>query len=101
MDDDLHKVFLGDDVFAIDDLLEDVGQDDALVHVEIDAVELAEADEVSADEDAELFALHLAPLAVLGEALVLQSDPELVHLDEVGEDEAEAVLQVASGSTRC
>jgi len=66
-----------------------------LVDVEVDAVKLAETDEVGADENLELTALALPPLAVLGVTLVLHPDPELVHLDEVGEHERDRVVDVA------
>ena len=95
LDNHFHEVFLRNDVLAADDLLEDAGEDDALVHVEVDAVELAEAHEVGPDEDAQLAPFHLALLAVAGVALMLQAHPELVHLDEVGEDEGDGVLEVA------
>ena len=38
LDDDFHEIFLGDDVFAVDDLLEDAWEDGTLVHVEVDTV---------------------------------------------------------------
>ncbi len=98
LDDHLHEILLCDDIFAVNDLLEDGREDGALVHLEIDAFELAESDEVGADEDAQLFAFHLAFLAVSGVTLMLQSDPELVHLDKVGEDKADAVLEVTARS---
>lgn len=98
LDDDLHEVLLGDNVLAVDDLLEHARQDEALVHAEVDALELAEADEVGADEDAKLLALHLTLLALARVARVLQADPELIHLDEVGQDEADRVLKVAGGT---
>lgn len=52
------------DVLAIYDLLEYGGEDDAAVHVEIDAFELGKSDEVGPHEDAELPALHLALLTL-------------------------------------
>lgn len=96
LDDDLHKVLLRNDVLAVDDLLEDGGQDHVLVHVDLDALELREADEVRTDKDAEVAALHLALLALARVALVLQPHPELVHLDEVGKHKADRVLEVAA-----
>ncbi len=98
LDHDLHKVFLSDDVLAVDDLLEDRWQDGALVHFEIHAFELAETNEVGSDKNTKLLALHLALLAISGVTLVLKPDPELVHLDEVGEYESDAILKVAAWS---
>lgn len=96
LDDDLHEVLLCDDVLAVDDLFEDAREDDAAVHLEVDAVELTQADEVGPDEDAELAALEFAAVAVAAQAGVLQADPELVHLDKVGQDEADRVVEVAA-----
>lgn len=96
LDDDLHEVFLRDNVFAVDDLFEHAGKDDAPVHFQIDAVELTEADQVGPDEDAQLAPLEFPPVAVARESAVLQPDPEFVHLDEVGQDEADRVVQVAA-----
>lgn len=96
LDDDLHQVLLCNHVAAVDDLLENVGQDDAAVHVEVDAVELAQSHEVGANEDPQLTPLHLAALAVARQTRMLQADPELVHLDEVGQDEAYRVVQIAA-----
>lgn len=86
LDDNLHEVLLSNHVFTVDDLLKNGGEDAALVHVEVDAVELGEADEVRTDEDSEVAALHFALVAVAGVALVLETDPEFVHLDKVCED---------------
>lgn len=84
-------------VLAVDDLLEHAREDGLLVHVEVDAVQLAQADEVGPDKNPELFALELALFALARVALVLQAHPKLVHLNEVGEHERDRVLQVAAG----
>jgi hypothetical protein len=86
-----HQVLLRNDVFAVDHLLQDTGQDELAVCIEIDPFELGQADEVGADQDAQVFALNFALLAIPRVARVLQSDPELVHFDKVGEDEADRV----------
>jgi hypothetical protein len=65
-------------------LFQDSGEDAVLVHLEVYAVELGEPDEIGADEDTEVAALHLAFFAVAGVTLVLQTYPEFVHFDEVG-----------------
>lgn len=98
LDDNLHEIFLGDHVLAVNDLLEDAWEDRATVHLEVDAFELAQPNQVRPDQDPKLPSLHLPPFAVARESRVLQSDPELVHLDKVGEDEADRVLEVAAGS---
>ena len=51
LDDHLHQILLRDDILADDDLLEDAGKNRLRVHHQVDAVELAEADEVRADEN--------------------------------------------------
>ena len=64
LDNHFHEVFLRNDVLAADDLLQDAWEDIRLVHVEIHAVQLAQADEICADEDTEVFAFQFAFLAV-------------------------------------
>ena len=64
LNDHLHEILLRNDVLAVDDLLEDAGKYDLLVHVEVDAVQLAEPDKIGADQDAELAALDFALFAV-------------------------------------
>jgi hypothetical protein len=64
LDDDLHQVFLRNDVFTVDHLLEDTGKDEFAIRLQVDPLELRQADEVGADEDAEVFALDLALLAI-------------------------------------
>jgi hypothetical protein len=65
-------------------LFQDSREDAVLVHLEVYAVELGEPDEVGADEDTKVAALHLAFFAVAGMALVLEAYPEFVHFNEVG-----------------
>lgn len=40
LDDYFHEVFLRDDVFAVDDLLEDGGEDGPSIHIEVGPFEL-------------------------------------------------------------
>lgn len=61
------------------------GRAHGLVDVEIDSVKLAETDEVGSDQDLELTTLLFPLLTILGVTLVLHPDPELVHLNEVGQ----------------
>jgi len=93
LDDDLHQVLLGQRVLAAHDLLKDRWENllltineklsilketkkrkekkkrtNGLVDVKVDAIKLADANEVGADKDLELTALTLPPLAVLGVA---------------------------------
>lgn len=100
LDDDLHQILLGDNVLAVDDLLQYRGEYVPLVHVQIDAIELGETDEICADEDTQVTTFHLALLAVARVTLMLETHPELVHLDKVGEDERNRVLEVALGTVR-
>jgi hypothetical protein len=56
-------------------LFQDSGEDAVLIHLEVYAVELGEPDEVGANEDTEVAALHLAFFTVAGVALVLEAYP--------------------------
>lgn len=96
LDDHFHEILLGDDIFAVDNLFQDARQDRAAVHVQTDTLQLAEPDKIRAYEDTQFLAFHLALFAIARMALVLQAHPELVHLDKVGQDEADAVLQISS-----
>ena len=98
LNDYFHKVFLSDDVFTIDDLFEDGREDGSAIHVEVGPFELRESNQIGPDEDAEIFALDFTFITFAGMALVLKTDPELVHLDEIGEDEADRVLEISTGS---
>ena len=98
LDDDLHQVLLGNDVLAVDDLLQYRGEYARLVHVQIDAIELGETDEIGADEYTQFATFHFALLAVARVTLMLETHPELVHLDKVGEDERNRVLEVSLGT---
>ena len=51
LDHDLHKILLRNDVLANNNLLQDTRKDNLLIHVEVYALQLAQADEVRADED--------------------------------------------------
>lgn len=65
------------------------------VFLDVDALELAESDEVGTDEDAQLLSLLLSLLTVTTVALVLHSHPQLIHLGEVQQDKVDGVVDVA------
>ena len=71
LDYNFHQVLLRNDVLAIDDLFQNTGEDSLLVHIQIDAVELTEPDEVGPDKDAQIAPLVLALFAFPRVALVL------------------------------
>ena len=96
LDHNFHEVFLGDNILALDNLLKNGGEDGILVELQINAVELREADEICADQNAKVFAFGLTLLAVTRVALVLKAHPELVHFDEICELEADGILQITS-----
>lgn len=96
--DNLHQIFLRDDVLAIDDLLQDGGENELLIHIQIHAIELGKTDEVRANEYSQIAPLHFALLTIPRVTLVLKTDPELIHLDEIGEDERNGILEVPCGS---
>lgn len=60
--------------------------------------QLAQPDQVAANKKLELLALLRSLLSLPRMSLVLQPHPQLVHLDEVGEDEADRVLEIAFGA---
>lgn len=98
LNDDFHEVLLRDHVLAVDDLFEYRGQDRPLVQLQPDAFQLAQPDEVRADEDPQLAPFEFPSLLVPRESLVLQPDPELVHLDKVCQDEPDRVFESSSPS---
>ena len=94
LNDALHEVLLRYLVLAVDHLLEQLGQHQRAVRVHVDRVELREAHQVGADEQAELAALLFALLLLTRVALILHAHPELVHLGEVEQDEVNRVVDV-------
>jgi hypothetical protein len=95
LDHDFHEVFLGNNILALDDLLENGGEDGILVEVQINAVELRKANEICADQDTKVFPFGLTLLAVARVTLVLKAHPELIHFDEIGELEGDGILQIS------
>ena len=93
---DFHEVFLGNNILALDDLLENGGEDVILVELQINAVELRKANEICADQNTKVFPFGLALLAVARVALVLKAHPKLIHFDEIGELEGDGILQISS-----
>jgi hypothetical protein len=85
LDYDFHEVFLGNHILTLNNLLKNGGKDGILVEFQIDTIQLREPNEVCADQNAKVFALSLALLAIARVSLVLKSHPELVHFDEIGE----------------
>jgi hypothetical protein len=96
LDHDFHEVFLGNDILALDDLLENGREDVILVKLQINAVELREANEICADQNTKVFPFSLTLLAVARVTLVLKAHPELIHFDEIGELEGDGILQISS-----
>ncbi len=98
LDHDFHEVFLGNNILALDHLLENGGKDGISVELQINAVELREANEIGADQNAKVFPFGLTLLAVARVTLVLKAHPELIHFDEISELEGDRVLQITSWS---
>ena len=69
-----------------------------MVDSQVNAVQLTETNKVGTDKNSEFFALHLTLFALARVALVLKANPQLVHLDKVGEDELDRVCNVSFGS---
>lgn len=86
LDDDLHQILLCDDVLAVDDLLQYCWEYTLLVHFQIDTIELGKTNKVGADEDTQVATFHFPLVPVAGVALMLETHPEFVHLDKVGEN---------------
>lgn len=89
------EVLLGQNVATLHDLLEQ-RVEYLLVVVQVD--QLTEPDQIAAYKQLQLLALFGPLLALPRVALVLQTHPQLVHLDEVCQDETDRVLQVALGA---
>lgn len=98
LDDDLHQVLLRDYVLAVHDLLQHTRKDRPPVHLQVNAFKLTQPNEIGPDENSQLPSLHLATFTIARKPRVLKSDPELVHFDEVGEDEADRVLKIPAGA---
>jgi len=87
LNNNFHKIFLRDDIFAIDDLLENAWKNGFLVHFQIHAIQLTQPNQICAYQDTKFATLHLTFLAVPRMTLMLESDPKLVHFDKVGQNE--------------
>jgi hypothetical protein len=96
LNDDFHEVFLGDHVFAVYDLLHNTWQDCVFIQRQVNSVQLGEPNKICADEDAEFSSFQLAFLPIARVPLMLETHPELVHLDKVRDDESNRVVQIAS-----
>jgi hypothetical protein len=75
---------LRNDVFAINDLLQDAWQDSLLVNLQIDPVQLAEPDKIGPDKNAKFTTFHFSLLAIPRMTLVLEANPKFIHLNEIG-----------------
>ena len=66
------------------------------VVIDLNTLELTEADQVGAHEDPELPSLLLSFVLVPGVTLVLHAHPQFVHLSKIQLDEINGVLHCAS-----
>jgi hypothetical protein len=98
LDHDFHEVFLGNNILALDDLLENSGEDVILVELQINAVELRKANEICADQNTKIFPFGLTLLAVARVTLVLKAHPKLIHFDKICELKGDRILQISSRS---
>lgn len=96
LSDDFKQIFLSKHVAALDNLFQQGLENRRLVGFEID--QLTETNEVAANQQLQLLTLLGTLFTFSRVALVLESDPELVHLDEVCEDEVDGILKVALGT---
>ena len=87
---------MGNNILALDDLLENGREDAILVELQINAVELGKANEICSDQNTEVFPFGLTLLTVARVTLVLKAHPELIHFDEIGELEGDGILQISS-----
>lgn len=78
----------------MDNLFKNGRKNAILVELQINAVELREADEIGADQYAKVFTFGLTLLAVARMTLVLKAHPELIHFDEIRELEGSGILQI-------
>lgn len=65
------------------------------VFVHVDALQLAEADQVGAHQDPQLLSLLLPLLSVPAVALMLHPHPQLVHFGKIQENKVDGVVDVA------
>lgn len=95
LNDNLHQILLRNNILATNDLLQNTRQNQRLVHPQIDTFELRKPDQIRPDKNTQLASFHLALFTFARVALVLESDPEFVHLDKVCEDECDRVVEVS------
>jgi len=79
----------------LDNLFKNGRKNAILVELQINAVELREADEIGADQYAKVFTFGLTLLAVARVTLVLKAHPELVHFNEIGENKGYGILEIS------
>lgn len=96
LDNTLHKVLLGEGIFADDDDVEDARQHNLLVDVVCDAFETAQSDDILTNGDTELVPFNLSLLSVFVRGKMLKTHPEAVHLRHVLKNELDGVVDVAA-----
>lgn len=87
LNNNFHQILLRNYIFTINNLLQYTRQDILLIHIEIHTVQLGQSNKVGTNQNTKFFSLNFAFFAIARMALVLETDPELIHLDEVREDE--------------
>ena len=92
LNDALHEVFLRNGITTLDHLLQHTGEYFSLVHAGIDGLKLGETDKVRPHKNSKLQPFLFSPLLLPGVALVLHSNPQLVHLGKVVKNECNGVL---------
>ncbi len=99
--DTLHEVLLCNSIPALDDLLQEVGQNVFLIVARVYTLQLGQTYEVCTHEDTQLQSFLLPPLLLSCVALVLHTDPEFVHLGKVVEDKCDGVFDRSILLTVC
>mmetsp|Transcript_65186 Transcript_65186/g.132619 ORF Transcript_65186/g.132619 Transcript_65186/m.132619 type:complete len:353 (-) Transcript_65186:190-1248(-) len=96
LDDAIDQVRLGEWIGADHDLIQDGRQNNLPVYGGRDAVQGAQPHEIGPDQDPQLVAVLLAPaadrLGALVSREVLDADPQLIHLNEIRQDEFVRIL---------
>jgi hypothetical protein len=80
-------------------LIENLGENRFLVHLNVNALQLGQTRQVLSNQSRELLTLLLTSLAVADLSLVLHAHPELVHLNKIGQDKLHGVLNFATSAS--
>lgn len=99
LDDNFHQILLGDNVFTVNHLFKDARKNHSLVQVQVHAVKLTESHQIRPNKDTEFASFHFTFFPVARMSLMLETDPKLIHLNEVGQNERYRILKTSCRTT--